>query len=143
MKLLFRIVIFLFLLLVLTYGNDDINRPQEKKKKKQYRNKFRKSGKISTLNNEPGKNFLQIKSAHIYNPSISYRDFFDNNAMGTSTIYYNRLMWGAVIFLIMFILVSSIGIYLYVNNLENGVRKKRHVKNPTNYYVINPTIPYA
>ncbi|KMZ82838.1 hypothetical protein PVIIG_06565 [Plasmodium vivax India VII] len=63
--------------------------------------------------------------------------------MGTSTIYYSRLMWGAVIFLFMFILVSSIGVYLYVNSLESSAPKKRHVKNATNYYVVNPIVPYA
>ncbi|SBS81672.1 conserved Plasmodium protein, unknown function, partial [Plasmodium malariae] len=123
-------------------------------------NKLRGKNKPHILNNESEKNFLEVMSAHIYNPSISYREdirthviihfssyhfaeFFDNNAMGTSTIYYSRLMWGALIFLIMFILVSCIGVYLYVNNLENSFPRKRHSPNPTNHYVINPVIPYS
>ncbi|EUD65300.1 hypothetical protein C922_04243 [Plasmodium inui San Antonio 1] len=140
MKLPFRIALLVLLLLGLICAKDNPTKPRKTDK---YRNKFRKHHKIPTLSSDPDRNFLQMKSAHIYNPSIAYRDLFDNNAMGTSTIYYNRLMWGAVIFLFMFILVSSIGVFLYVNKLENSAPEKRHVKNATNYYVVNPTAPYA
>ncbi|KJP89203.1 hypothetical protein AK88_01081 [Plasmodium fragile] len=140
MKLPFGIVLSVMLLLGLICAKDN---PTKVITKDKYRNKFRKHHKIPTLSNDADRNFLQMKSAHIYNPSLAYRDLFDNNAMGTSTIYYNRLMWGAIIFLIMFILVSTIGVFLYVNNLENSAPKKRHVKNATNYYVVNPIVPYA
>ncbi|SBS80696.1 conserved Plasmodium protein, unknown function [Plasmodium ovale curtisi] len=102
---------------------DDI---RVRRKRDIFRNNLRRKNKLNPLYDQPEKNFLEVKSTHIYNPSIAYRDFFDNNAMGTSTIYYSRLMWGGVIFLIMFILVSSIGVYLYVNNLEGNYPKKRH-----------------
>ncbi|CXH87973.1 conserved Plasmodium protein, unknown function [Plasmodium berghei] len=132
--------IFCFLLIFgIVYTKEDIG---IKKKTSNFRNKFKQKNKINNLNNETPKNFLQLKSAHIYNPSLAYRDFFTNNAMGTSTIYYSRLMWGGVIFLVMFLLVSSIGIYLYVDNLENSYSKNRHRNNPVNYYNVNPIVPY-
>ncbi|GAB64617.1 hypothetical protein PCYB_021860 [Plasmodium cynomolgi strain B] len=140
MKLPFGIALSVLLLLGLICAKDNPIKPHSRDK---YRNKFRKKHKIPTLSNDSDRNFLQMKGAHIYNPSLAYRDLFDNNSLGTSTIYYNRLMWGAVIFLFMFILVSSIGVFLYVNNLESNAPKKRHVKNATNYYVVNPTVPYV
>ncbi|ANQ06022.1 Uncharacterized protein PCOAH_00003120 [Plasmodium coatneyi] len=140
MKLPFRIALLVLLLLGLICAKDN---PTKTPTRDKYRNKFRKHHKIPTLSDDQDRNFLQMKSAHIYNPSLAYRDLFDNNSMGTSTIYYNRLMWGAVIFLFMFIMVSSIGVFLYVNNLENSPTKKRNVKNATNYYVVNPTVPYV
>ncbi|CAA9986349.1 conserved Plasmodium protein, unknown function [Plasmodium knowlesi strain H] len=140
MKLPVRIALLILLLLGLIWAK---NTPSNTRTRDKYRNKFRKNHKIPTLSDDLDRNFLQMKSAHIYNPSLAYRDLFDNNSMGTSTIYYNRLMWGAVIFLFMFILVSSIGVFLYVNNLENNPPKKKHMKNATNYYVVNPTVPYV
>ncbi|CRH03091.1 conserved Plasmodium protein, unknown function [Plasmodium relictum] len=109
-------------------------------KRNTFTNKFKKKNNLHILNNDNEKNFLQVKSGNIYDPSIVSRDM-DNNAMGTSTLYYSRLMWGGVIFLVMFILVSSIGVYLYVDNLEyNSPKNKRH-RNITNYYVTNPHFP--
>ncbi|SBT87138.1 conserved Plasmodium protein, unknown function [Plasmodium malariae] len=139
MKLFLYASIFFTLLVQVIYAGDD--KTVKRRKYDIKNNKLRGKNKPHILNNESEKNFLEVMSAHIYNPSIS--EFFDNNAMGTSTIYYSRLMWGALIFLIMFILVSCIGVYLYVNNLENSFPRKRHSPNPTNHYVINPVIPYS
>ncbi|SCA48250.1 conserved Plasmodium protein, unknown function [Plasmodium ovale] len=140
MKLLIHWIILFSLLCGIIYARDDI---RVRRKRDIFRNNLRRKNKLNPLYDQPEKNFLEVKSTHIYNPSIAYRDFFDNNAMGTSTIYYSRLMWGGVIFLIMFILVSSIGVYLYVNNLEGNYPKKRHGNMATNYYVVNPNVPYS
>ncbi|SBT70250.1 conserved Plasmodium protein, unknown function [Plasmodium malariae] len=122
MKLFLYASIFFTLLVQVIYAGDD--KTVKRRKYDIKNNKLRGKNKPHILNNESEKNFLEVMSAHIYNPSIS-------------------LMWGAVIFLIMFILVSCIGVYLYVNNLENSFPRKLHSPNPTNHYVINPVIPYS
>ncbi|SCM03821.1 conserved Plasmodium protein, unknown function [Plasmodium chabaudi adami] len=148
MKRFWKHIFFFLLLFGIVYTKEDIGikkRTSNFRSKYKHRNelnKLNKLNKLNNLNNDAPKNFLQLKSAHIYNPSLAYRDFFTNNAMGTSTIYYSRLMWGGVIFLVMFLLVSSIGVYLYVDNLENSYSKSRHRDNPVNYYNVNPIIPY-
>ncbi|KEG00669.1 conserved Plasmodium protein, unknown function [Plasmodium vinckei vinckei] len=142
MKGFWKHIFFFLLLFGIVYTKEDIG---IKKKTRNFRSKYKhknKLNKLNNLNNEEPKNFLQLKSAHIYNPSLAYRDFFTNNAMGTSTIYYSRLMWGGVIFLVMFLLVSSIGVYLYVDNLEAGYSKSSYRNNPVNYYNVNPVVPY-
>lgn len=63
--------IFCFLLIFgIVYTKEDIG---IKKKTSNFRNKFKQKNKINNLNNETPKNFLQLKSAHIYNPSLAYR----------------------------------------------------------------------
>ncbi|VWU51217.1 conserved protein, unknown function [Hepatocystis sp. ex Piliocolobus tephrosceles] len=142
MQLRFVILFYFFFIAKYTYEkNQEI---VKKKKRNVFRNKFNRVTKLHhTLHNEPERNFLQIRSTHIYDPSVNaYRNMDINNAMGTSTIYYSRLMWGAIVFLFMFIMVTVMGTYLYLSNLEQGsIKKRRH--NPTNYYVVNPNVPYS
>ncbi|SOV10208.1 conserved Plasmodium protein, unknown function [Plasmodium sp. gorilla clade G2] len=133
---LWLVVCFLFL-----FSNNFIwaKQDDEVKKNKRYmlRKKF-KNNKIHIMQNEPNKIFLQVQSKHIYDPTGVFRDMH-NFALGASTIYFSRLMWGAIIFVIMFILVSIIGIYLYVDNLENTLsHKNKHHKNVMNHYIVNP-----
>ncbi|CRG93309.1 conserved Plasmodium protein, unknown function [Plasmodium gallinaceum] len=134
---LFVVTFFYFIILNTLYAKDGI---YISNKREAFRNKFKKKSSLHILNNDSEKNFLQVKSENIYDPSIVYRGM-ENNALGISTIYYSRLMWGGVIFLVMFILVSSIGVYLYVDNLEYNSPKKRGIRNTTNYYVTNPHFP--
>ncbi|CAI7717940.1 conserved Plasmodium protein, unknown function [Plasmodium vivax] len=68
MKLPLGVVLSVMLLLGLICAEGDPPKPRRRDK---YRNKFRKLHKIPTLSNDSDRNFLQMKSAHIYNPSIA------------------------------------------------------------------------
>lgn len=96
---------------------------------------LRKEKKRDFENKNVEKNFLQLHSKSIYDPSLFFRNSH-NSTIGISTIYYSRLVWVCFLFLVIFLMICSVGVYLYVENLKyTPMQKKRLANSSAHHYI--------
>lgn len=98
---------------------------------------LRKKRKVDVQNNGFEKNFLQLHSKTVYDPSLFFRNE-DNPTMGMATLYYSRLVWVCFLLLIIFLLICIIGVYLYIENLKfSPPQRKILEKSSATHYISN------